>query len=302
MKVVISGIFYPFTMMHYFIRAFKRRDDVELYTVGPFTGDWIPWNGGMRIPYKYVYTPDTILPKNFISQQVKSRLVESFLPWKPDLWLQIDAGWHLADRPDAGIVAHIQTDPHVLKYQYQRPKAYSDYVFCMQTPYMQEGEWFLPYAYDPTIHYPEPREKIHDACLVGLLYDHRQKLITGLRNKGLDVHYSIGQIYDEYREIYNQSKVAISWSSLQDTPARVWESMAMGIPTVCNVTPDMPTFFVEGEHYLGFEDVSDAIDKVLLLLSDEDFREEIGEAGRRKVKPHTWDLRVQQVLETVKLL
>src|SRR3989304_9306774 len=147
-KVVISGLIYSFTMLHYFWRAFERREDIELFVTGPFFDDWIPWSGGLTLPKKYVKVPHFPLPRNM--SNIPSTVVEAQLPWKPNLWLEIDAGWHFNNKPNANIVAHIQTDPHVLKDFYKIPKARSDFVFCMQTPYMENGEVYLPYAYDPT--------------------------------------------------------------------------------------------------------------------------------------------------------
>ena len=57
-RVVVSGIHYPLSMMKYFITALQRREDIELFTVGPFTGTYIPWAGGMQLPAKYVKQPD----------------------------------------------------------------------------------------------------------------------------------------------------------------------------------------------------------------------------------------------------
>jgi hypothetical protein len=291
-------------MLHYFWRALERREDVELCVVGPFTGARIPWNGGMTLPQKYVKTPDIALPEN--SQRIKpnSILVEAQLPWdEVDLWLQVDAGWHVSNRPtNAKVVAHVQTDPHVLKDHYKVPKSYSDYSFCMQHAYMEEGEFYLPYAYDPTIHFPVGIDKIYDACMIGLHYEQRNNLVKRLRDRGLSVHYSIGEIYNEYREIYNQSRIALSWSSLEDTPARVFEALGMGLPLVCNRTPDLSNFFVEGEHYLGFTSVEEAEKQTLKLLSDKELRLEIANAGHRKVQRHTWDNRVQEILETCRLI
>ena len=31
------------------------------------------------------------------------------------------------------------------------------------------------------------------------------------------------------RQKYNESKIALSWSSLEDLPARVWEAFGMGL-------------------------------------------------------------------------
>jgi spore maturation protein CgeB len=123
-----------------------------------------------------------------------------------------------------------------------------------------------------------------------------------LRGQGLNVYYAIGDVYAEYRQRYNESKIALSWSSLLDTPTRVFESLAMGLPLVCNKTPDLATFFVEGEHFLGFDNAEEGRKQTIKLLADKEMREEIASAGYRKVQQHTWDSRITQILETVKLI
>ncbi len=125
MKIAISGIFYPLTIMHYFIRAFLRVDGIEITLVGPYTGDWIPWNGGMRLPQRYIIVPEIPLPAKYIGKNIPFSVVEKMVE-KQDIWIQIDAGFHFATRPNADIVVHIQTDPHVLKNTYQKKKSYSD--------------------------------------------------------------------------------------------------------------------------------------------------------------------------------
>lgn len=305
LRVIISGLIYPLTMLHYFWRAFERRNDVDLYVLGPFFGDWIPWNYSMRLPQKYVKYPDLCLPQQSARIPVDPILAEVQLPEhmrNPDLWLQIDANWHFAKRPTAQVVAHIQTDPHVLKEYYQLPKSYSDANFCMQQFYMEDGEHYLPYGYDPELHYPDPNvEKIYDACLIGLHYDNRTMLVEELKKRKHGVYYSIGEIYDEYRIKYNQSKIALSWSTLQDMPARTWEAFGMGNLLVSNRVPDMANFFVENDHYLGFSNLQEAIDKVEWALSHPEEAQKIADAGHRKVNGNTWDRRVQQVLEVCKL-
>jgi len=301
-KVAIFGIFYPLAMLRYFWDALEDRDDVELWTCGPFTGNWIPWNGGMTIPQKYVKTPDFPLPAEMINKEMPPGIVENQMPWTPDLSLVIDAGFHFNSRPPGRIVAHIKTDPHVLGMWYKPFRKYVDYSFTMQTPYMEKDDFYLPYAYSRRYHYPENREKIYDACMIGLKYNQRNRLVRALRAKGLNVYYDLGVVYDEYRKTYGQSKIALSWSSLQDLPARVWEAFGMGLPLVTNRVPDLPTFFVEGEHYLGFDNVQEAVKQVDFLLNNPEFANEMADAGYRKVKSHTWNARIQQILETVKLI
>lgn len=297
-KVGLSALHYPCTMARWFWDALDRRNDVEVYSTGPFFDDYIPWNFGMRLPKEYVKIPTVPLPENVAQLRMPYEAVAGQMPDDLDLFLQIDAGWHFATRPHAKVVAHIQTDPHCLKSTYQLPKSYSNFNFCMQTPYMENGEIYLPYAYDPTVHYPEEIERIYDVCLIGLHYNSRSAVMDILERKGYKVKYEIGLIFDKYRKAYNQSKVAFSWSSLLDMPARVWEAFALGVPLVTNRMPDLSTFFVEEEHYLGFDTIEEAVEKIEFLLNNPEYAQTMADAAHRKVQPHTWDNRINQILST----
>jgi len=301
-RTVISGLFYPVTMMGYFIRALERRDDVELFLVGPYSGDWIPWGGGggMRLPFKYVKTPNIPLPMELAQQPgLAPSFIESRLSWKPDLWLQIDAGWWL-QKPDAGVVAHIATDPHVLDYSKQREQC--DYFFNMQRSYMKEGDIHLPYAFDPTVHRPLDIQKEYDGCLVGLQYETRTQLVRALRGAGYNIEYSIGAVYDEFNVLYNKSRVALNWSSLLDLNARTFEAMGMGIPLLTNRIPALDEFFEEGQHYEGFSSIPEAVDRFENLIEDDEhFTADYlaRTAYEEVIEKHTYDHRIQQILDTV---
>jgi hypothetical protein len=275
---------------------------VELITAGPFTGNYIPWQGGMQVLPKYSKSPTLPLPQDFIhARKINPNVFNTNEIFSDvDLWLEVDAGFYLDPRPENGIVAHVATDPHALDYTRQRQLA--DYFFVMQTPYMQNGDIYLPYAYDPTVHYWEDLPMEHDVCMIGLHYQNRTALVNRLMSKGWNVHYSIGEIFDEYRQIYNKSRVGINWSSRLDMNARVWELAAMGVPAVQNTVPDMKTFFVPNDHYLEFTDVDGAERQVIKLLSNPDMANEMANRAMRKVEPHTYDARVQQILERVGLV
>lgn len=302
-KVVISGLLYPMTMLHYFWRAFERREDVELFVLGPFFGNWIPWMYGLYLPEKHVKQPNLPLPSQMAQVHIHPEMLSGQLPENIDLWLQIDAGWHLSARPKAKITALVETDPHVLKSSYSLPKSYSDFTFCMQGHYMENEDIYLPYGYDPTIFFPEDLDKETDACLIGLHYPQRDALVNGIKSQGYKVHYSIGEIYEDNRMLYNHSKVALCWSTLLDLPARVWEGMGMGLPVVTNRVPDLDKFFLEGVDYIGFSSLNEGIAKTVWTLENYETAKQIGMSAHEKVKAkHTWDHRVQTILETVGLV
>ncbi len=301
-KVALVGIYYPLAMLRYFERALERRNDVELIGIGPYTGTYIPWNGGMTVLPKYDKPPTHPLPREFIRVgNVNPQIFERFDDMQDiDLWLEVDAGFYLNPKPKTGIVAHVATDPHALNYDRQRQLA--DYFFNMQLQYAKDDDIYLPYAYSPYVHYPMDIEKEYDACLIGLHYEHRNRLINRLISRGLNVHYSIGSIFDEYREINNKSKIGLNWASKLDLNARAFELPAMGICPVQNTVPDMKNFFVAGEHYLEFTDVDSAEKQVMAALADDDMRQEIADNAYRKVQQHTYDARVAEILERVGLI
>jgi hypothetical protein len=295
-KVVLSSLWYPMAFCRYFEAAINRRDDIELFTVGPYTGSFIPWGGGMNLPAKYAKSPSLALPVNG-AQAVPITFIEKQLPWEPDVWLQIDAGFYLTGRPAKGKNIIVGTDPHVLNYNLQRGLA--DDFYCMQAEYAKTGDKYLPYAYDPIWHTQEPVEREYDACLLGLHYEQRDRWVKALQGIGLKVYYDLGPSFEEARTLYSKAPIGLNWSSLRDLTARVFELLGMGRLAVVNNVPDLPRFFKDGEDLITFDTLPEAIDKVAYYHSYPEKAQAIAKQGHKSVQEHTWDNRVQQILEGV---
>lgn len=297
MKIVLSGIFYPMAILRYFEAALRRRDDIELFAVGPYTGAWIPWNGGVHLPVKYAAFPELPLPQNSITAPVPIAFIEGKLPWQPDLWIQIDAGFHLRGKPKHGKNVIVATDPHVLNYDRQR--TFADAFCCMQAHYSKPGDEYLPYAYDPVWHAPEKQPRTHDVCLIGLHYEQRNALVGTLRARGLEVYYDLGPCFDEARALYNQAPIGLNWSSLQDLVARVFELLGMGRLAVVNDVPDLDRFFVDGADLVAFRSLDEAVEKVLYYHEHTEEAQAIADQGHVTVGPHTYGARIAQILDGV---
>lgn len=300
LKVIISGLIYPITMLRFFWEELEHRDNIELYTTGPFFDEFIPWRGGITIPRLYVKTPTFPLSRELANYHVHPQMLRDIVPDDIDLWVQVDAGFHFTSRPPAKKVVLVETDPHVLKGSYTAPASYSDVVFCMQSNYMIGDDIWLPYACDTNWFYPEQQEMKYDACLIGLQYEHRTQWVNRLRRNGKQVFYDNGQVFNEYRMIYNSSRVALSWSSLQDTPVRVYEAMGMKRPLVANRTPDILKLFKEGVHFLGFDNLDEAESQVNYLLEHPDYADEMANTAYNEVMAkHTWKHRIDEMLEMI---
>lgn len=315
LNVVLTGIFYPIAILRYIEQAFARRDDVRLIRVGPYTGNWVPWPNltnpqvaGVTLPQKYAVEPEVVLPVQYNVGSVPVGFVEAKLKEigvTPDVWIQVDAGFHLAGRPSQGLNLVIGTDPHVFNNDhYERVRPYADIFFNMQTPYLKGNDAWLPYAYDPVWHRPpvaeEVPEKEYDVVLLGLPYGHRMQLVAALRAAGINVYYDLGPVYEEARTLYWKSRVGVNWSSMDDLNARTFELMALGLPSVQNEVPDTAKFFRRHIDFLPFSALEEAVRGVQELLEDKD---NLGRTMARiagiGVAPHTWDARVQTVMDHI---
>lgn len=299
-KVLLHHIVYPMAIATYFRKAFEHREDVDLKMCGPYTGRYIPWNGGMTLEQKYAVPPDVPVPfgpdiREYNYEVVKAQLGD----WVPDLIVQIDAGLHFKYKPTSGMTVTVGTDPHVFEEMgwYDSPRKYSDKFFNMQLCYSKPNDIYLPYAYSVYDHYPMELEKDLDAAIIGLQYDNRQQWIEALRRRGVKVFAENGPVFDEARWIYNRAKIGLSWSSRDDLIARAFELPAMKLAPVMNLVPDVGRFFEQGTHYLGFTNLDGAVDRVMELVENPTKAREMAELAYQNVLPHTYDARVEQILK-----
>ncbi len=300
-RILFLYLAYPFALASYFRHALEKREDIELVTCGAYTGDFIPWGNGTRLPAKYVKPVDLALPQSITNptwEMIKNKLGDRF-----DLILNVDAGFHLANKPNIPY-AVVGTDPHVLQNWYGRVRPVCDYFFNMQRYYMVGEDIHLPYACSPDHHYPLDAEKDYDASLIGLHYEQRDRLVQALRNSDYKVMYDLGIVYDEYREQNNRAVVGLNWSSLMDINARTFEIMAMKQVPLINRLPHLEELgFEEGEHYLGFETVDEAVGAMNWAKHNPGLARNIAENGYNLVKEkHTYELRVEQILRDTGLI
>lgn len=302
-RIVFSYIAYPVAMSRYMLEALIRRTDAEVWVTGPYTGRRIPWMGGMFLPEEYIREPD--LPLTYsMPPEIIYPSVEAHLPWVPDLWIEGNAGMQSVGRPSSGTYVVIGTDPHVINYDIHREKA--DIFYGMQKPYLKSGDRWLPYGYDPIWHRKTTKPfaaRENDIALVGLPYPDRKELMHQLRAKGYKCYLENGPSYDDAWEIYNNTKVGLNFSSKQDTCARVFEVMAMGCMPLFNRVPDQGEMFEEDKEFFGFGTIAEAVQQFERIMKMPIWE---GEAfikdARAAVKPHSWDARMEQILEDVGLV
>lgn len=309
-KVLLLYIVYPLAMGTYFKRALERRDDVDLKVAGIYTGNWMPWLSGLEVPMKYAISPDVPLPFKPDIGEINYEIVKAQLgDWVPDIVINVDAGLHWKYKPVDGLVVTVGTDPHVLNDFYDTPRKYSDLFFNMQKVYSRNADFYLPYAYDPTVHFPIEYGKLDeegkligfdlgskdtDCVLGGMPYENRVKWVDELRRRGCSVLFENGPIMDEYREMNNRARIGLNWSSMDDLNARAFELAAMKLAPVMNVVPDLEASGIE---CATFTNLNEAVEAVMYLKEHDDKRIELAEDAYRSVQGQTYDARIQTMLE-----
>ncbi len=265
----------------------------EVFTVGPYSDGKIPWGPQFYYP-QHKFPPNYVLPDANLQVENVLRVI----PFKPDVILQA------ADTIFLEGMARVPnfilgTDPHVIDYT---PRfAFADGYFSMQKHYATPDAIWVPYAYDKNIHKYLPKEKIeYDVVFSGLQYEHRMAALNAMEAQGIKVLNTLGLIYEDYVKAYNKGKIAFVYSSKEDLPARFWEGLAMRRLVLANRVPDLQELeFKEGEDYVGFSTIEEAVEKAKYYSVNDSERERIALNGWKKVQPHTYQERCKTIIKAM---
>ena len=295
LKILMSYKHYPMCGGNFFKWGMEELGH-EVFSVGYFSGEVVPWAGNPRYP-KYVFPPDLALDTDVPFYPLEKILEK--LPWKPDLILQIDAGFYLTGSIPGVPNAMFATDPHFLDYMVQYSTV--DFFFNPQPmafPKYPKGI-FLPWAYDPNVHKPNIKiDKIYDVVFVGALYPERQKALEEL-SKFCKVKVESSVIYDECTELYQQGKISFNWSSNDDIPMRIFEGMAYGNMVITNRLTGLDLLFKENKHYVGFSNLDELVQKVKYFLANQESLDKIACNGYMAVEEHTYKERCRTILKEI---
>lgn len=296
MNILIHYRHFPVAMGRYFHWGFEDLGHT-VYSVGTYSAGKIPWGDSFYYP-AYKMPPDYVLPDYDVSLQEVIKKID----FKPDLVFQAGDTQYLTG-PSPITNAVLATDPHAVDYTERR--RYADIFFNMQDFYKEEKDVWIPYAYSPYIHrfLGGNEQDKYDIVFSGLQYEHRLAAMLAFKKAGLKTRHMLGAIYDDYTELYNKSKIAFCYASKQDLPARFWEGLAMKRLVLTNRVPDLKKLdFVEGEDYVAFDTIEEAVEKALYYATHKQERESIAESGYLKVRPHTYQQRCQQILSSIETL
>lgn len=286
MNILTVCIHYPVASGRYIKEAFKALGH-DSRSMGPMTGTAI-W--GIDVDERYIWKPDYL-----IDGQSSANMVD----WKPDLIVTAESAFALKF-PDG--IPHVcyACDNHVRDYNFFDLQF--DAIFACHSWGARMGEaktFWTPPSYEPRYCRNLGYKRDISVGMVAVPYDGRTELIDKMRGAGMDVLFIWGPVYEEYERLYNRIKIALIKSAHGDISHRVFEVMAMGCCVLMDEARDMPKLgFIEGEHYIQYNDAIDAAAKAKDLLESGRWQA-IAKAGQAAAVNETWQNRARFVLDKV---
>lgn len=158
----------------------------------------------------------------------------------------------------------------------------------------------VTYACDPELHNYIPGEKIYDVGFIGQLHDihgERQNYLEALKAK-FNCYISDETPSHEIAKKLSQCKVLFNHIRYEEVNIRFFESLALGTQ-VCSYSPALHVYATEGEDFLTFKSIPEAMQKIEGLLGDNDRIERMRLSARTKALNNTYTHRAKEMLQFV---
>jgi hypothetical protein len=181
--------------------------------------------------------------------------------------------------------------------------------------YRKEGgkALFFPEASDSDIFHPMPElPKIHDVSFVGSRYGIRERVVTALRETGIQVTaygsgWDSGRIaVDHVPQLFAQSKIVLGVSAIGHCAdfvglkLRDFDAPMSGSCYLTQHNDDLHGLYDLGREIVTYHSVATCVERARYLLSHDAEREAFASAGRaRAVQDHTWDVRFRTLFECI---
>lgn len=167
--------------------------------------------------------------------------------------------------------------------------AQKDYVPAFVNIGHSNAHWF-PLGCDPEVHCLPQDVRPFDVGFVGKLglpgtwrHDVLTTVLTHYRTNDFKVFYPPRAMAG----VYGQSKIVFNASINKDLNMRFFEALASGALLVTDrIENGLPDLFREGEHYVGYSTVEEAIEKIDYYLKNPVERETIALEGQRVALAH----------------
>ena len=281
MRILAFATHHPVVTSRYLCNAF-RRGGVDLRSVGDACGTRMNlWNREVAPEQEWV--PDG--PR------------DAWWPdWRPDLVVSFEPEpYH---HPRYADVPHVVygVDNHLYSYRQERIAHY--FLAHRHGPIMPaQGDdvTWLPCGYDPVLFTPSPipwEQRRYDVSILGTAYPHRVQLVRTLRaNLKLTMAYATGPVFEQYRDVYHDTRISLCASIRGDVAIRIFETGAMGCLVLSDPCHDFGDLNAQG--IVVYRVAAEAVEAVRSLLAHPAEAQSLLARSQQWARPHTWDARAQ---------
>jgi len=172
---------------------------------------------------------------------------------------------------------------------------------------------YFPEASDPDIFHPMPeRRKVHDVAFVGGRYGVRERIVSALRDAGINVT-TYGRGWEDGRidtrdvpSLFAQSKIVLGVGTIGHCTdfyalkLRDFDGPMSGSLYLTHDNPDLFELYVIGKEIVTYHSIAQCVEQARYYLEHDSEREAIASAGHARAKvDHTWDRRLDEVFKLV---
>jgi glycosyltransferase involved in cell wall biosynthesis len=183
-----------------------------------------------------------------------------------------------------------------------------DVVFVAQKDYVHAfvsighmNVYWLPLGCDAEVHCLPEQSRSFDVGFVGKLGSRgswRYDVLTAVLSKYRSNNYKIFYPPHAMAEVYGKSKIVFNVSINKDLNMRFFEALASGALLVTDrIANGVSDIFREGEHYVGYSNIKEAIQKIDYYLENPVERKIIALEGQRvALAHHTYSHRWKKII------
>jgi hypothetical protein len=192
-------------------------------------------------------------------------------------------------------------DNHVINFRQEGIDHYFlGHLHGEAMPVSGARDTWLPCGYDPVFFTPSAiawKDREYDVAMIGVMYPQRLELVKAMHGAGLKVIAGIGAVYEEFRNIYHNSRISLCASIRGDVSQRIFETAAMGCLVLSDWSEDFAALGADGIDIFGSGE--EAVQKVKGWVARPGEAERMIERSMKWAGPNSWDARAAVILKWV---